>query len=187
MRVIGLTGWSGSGKTTLLVKVIPLLRARGLSVSTMKHAHHGFDVDSPGKDSYEHRKAGATEVMVTSGKRFALMHELRDEGEWPLDALLQKMSPVDLLIVEGFKRDRHAKIEVWRAATGQTPICADDPTVVAVATSDALPVRGVPTIALSEPDLIADVINLLAVPLDETMANLRAAIPPAHARQRDWV
>lgn len=187
MRVIGLTGWSGSGKTTLLVKVIPLLRARGLSVSTIKHAHHGFDVDTPGKDSYEHRKAGATEVLVTSGKRFALMHELRDEPEWPLEALLQKMSPVDLVIVEGFKRDRHAKIEVWRAETEQVPICANDPTIVAVATPDECPVRGIPTMDLNEPQLIADVINLLAVPLDEALAQLRTPSLPAKARQRDWV
>lgn len=186
MRVIGLTGWSGSGKTTLLVKVIPLLRARGLSVSTLKHAHHAFDVDVPGKDSYEHRQAGAQEVLISSGRRFALMHEYRDEEEWPLGVLLQKLSPVDLVIVEGFKSQRHAKIEVWRAATGQAPICANDPTIVAVATTDELPVRGIPTMDLNEPALVADVINLLARPLEETLTALQAPALVVNRRLRDW-
>src|ERR1700751_5978133 len=103
MRIIGLAGWSGSGKTTLIAKVIPRLVARGLAVSTVKHAHHGFDVDTPGKDSYTHRLAGATEVVVASSRRWALMHELRDSDEPGIYALLQKMSPVDLVLIEGFK------------------------------------------------------------------------------------
>src|SRR5215468_5885428 len=116
MRVIGLAGWSGAGKTTLIVKLIPYLREKGLSVSTLKHAHHAFDVDQPGKDSYLHREAGASEVLVASSRRFALMHELRGAQEPSLAELLGRMAPVDLILVEGFKRDTHAKIEVHRAA-----------------------------------------------------------------------
>ena len=110
MRVIGLAGWSGSGKTTLIGKVLPSLIGRGLRVSTLKHAHHGFDLDKPGKDSFLHRAAGATEVIISSAKRWAILHELRDETEWDLGALLGKMSPVDLVLVEGYKRDAFPKI-----------------------------------------------------------------------------
>src|SRR5690349_4859394 len=115
MRLIGLAGWSGAGKTTLLKRLIPLLVARGLRVSTIKHAHHRFDVDEPGKDSWEHRQAGATEVLVASGARWALMHELRNEPEPSLPSLLAHMSAVDLVLIEGFRRDSHPKIEVFRA------------------------------------------------------------------------
>ena len=119
MRIIGLAGWSGSGKTTLLTKVIPCLVARGLKVSTLKHAHHDFDLDQPGKDSHSHRMAGATEVLVGSSVRFALVHELRGEAEPALGALLRKLSPVDLVLVEGYKREPHPKLEVHRAAVGK--------------------------------------------------------------------
>ncbi len=122
MRVIGLAGWSGSGKTTLLVKLIPELRRRGLTVSTLKHAHHAFDVDQPGKDSWAHREAGATEVLISSQNRFALMHELRDRPEPFLHELIARMGPVDLLLVEGFKTELHRKIEVHRLATGKPPL-----------------------------------------------------------------
>src|SRR5262245_39270906 len=105
MRIIGLAGWSGSGKTTLITKLIPRLIARGVKVSTLKHAHHGFDLDQPGKDSFFHRAAGATEVIISSAKRWAILHELREEPEWDLRGLVAKMSPVDLVLVEGFKRD----------------------------------------------------------------------------------
>src|SRR5262249_9497570 len=105
MRIIGLAGWSRAGETTPIVRVLPLLNARGLSVSTLKHAHHDFDVDRPGKDSYAHRQAGAVEVLVASSRRFALMHELAGGPELPLASLLRKLSPVDLAVVEGFKRD----------------------------------------------------------------------------------
>ena len=115
MKVFGITGWSGSGKTTLMKALIPNLTARGLRVSTIKHAHHRFDVDKPGKDSYEHRAAGATEVMIGSANRWALMHELRDEPEPRLDDLIARMTPVDLLLVEGFKTEAHIKMEVYRA------------------------------------------------------------------------
>src|SRR5436305_8415362 len=119
MKVIGIAGWSGAGKTTLLTRVIPCLAARGLRVSTIKHAHHAFDVGQPGKDSHTHRAAGATEVLVSSANRFALMHELRWEPELSLGALLEKLTPGDLVLVEGFKRAAHPKLEVYRAAVGK--------------------------------------------------------------------
>lgn len=139
MRIIGITGWSGAGKTVLLTKLIPLLIARGVTVSTLKHAHHNFDVDVPGKDSHEHRKAGASEVLISSGRRFALMHELRGEAEWTLEQLLAKLTPVDLVIVEGFKRAPHPKIEVFRAANGKPPLYPDNASIVAVASDHTLP------------------------------------------------
>ena len=114
MKVIGLAGWSGAGKTTLLTRVIPHLRKEGLRVSVIKHAHHSFDVDVPGKDSYVHRQSGAEEVLVSSARRWALMHELRGASEPRLRELIAKMSPVDLVIVEGFKSEPHRKIEVYR-------------------------------------------------------------------------
>ena len=142
MKVLGITGWSGSGKTTLLADLIPLLVAQGLRVSTIKHAHHAFDVDQPGKDSYRHREAGATEVLISSARRFALMHELRDEAEPALGDLLARLAPVDLVLIEGFKREAHPKIEVWRADTGKPMLQPDDPQIIAVA-SEA-PVDGLP-------------------------------------------
>ncbi|WP_034851870.1 molybdopterin-guanine dinucleotide biosynthesis protein B [Inquilinus limosus] len=142
MRVLGIAGWSGSGKTTLLAKLIPVLIARGLTVSTVKHAHHEFDVDQPGKDSWRHREAGATEVLVSSSRRWALMHEHRGAAEPPLEALLAKLEPVDLVLVEGFKRERYPKLEVWRAETGKPPLYPEDPDIIAVA-SDGLVADGV--------------------------------------------
>ena len=137
MRIFGLAGWSGSGKTTLLAGLIPELVARGLSVSTIKHAHHEFDIDRPGKDSWRHRQAGATEVMVASSRRWALMHELRGLPEPSLDELMAQMSPVDLLLVEGFKRQPHPKLEVHRPSLGKPLIYPDDPHVVAIASDEA--------------------------------------------------
>jgi molybdopterin-guanine dinucleotide biosynthesis protein B len=134
MRLIGLSGWSGAGKTTLIAALIPALKARGLSVSTVKHAHHAFDVDKPGKDSYVHREAGATEVLVASRHRYALMRELRDEPEPALGSLLARLSPVDLVLVEGFKADAHPKLEVHRVATGKDLIHPWDPYIRAIAT-----------------------------------------------------
>ncbi|MDH3474523.1 MAG: molybdopterin-guanine dinucleotide biosynthesis protein B [Rhodospirillales bacterium] len=136
MKVFGVAGWSGSGKTTLVIRLIPALISRGVTVSTMKHAHHGFDVDRPGKDSYEHRQAGATEVMVTSGRRWALMRDLRGEAEPSLAELMSRMTPVDLLLIEGFKRQSHDKLEVHRPALGKPLLCHEDERIVAVA-SDA--------------------------------------------------
>src|SRR6266704_1838306 len=139
MRVIGHAGWSGAGKTTLLAKVIPRLTARGLKVSTVKHAHHSFDVDQPGKDSHTHRLAGATEVLVSSANRFALVHELRGAPELPLAALIEKLAPVDLVVVEGFKREAHPKLEVYRAGLGKPLLHPDDPAIVAIAADAPLP------------------------------------------------
>jgi molybdopterin-guanine dinucleotide biosynthesis protein B len=140
MRVFGLAGWSGSGKTTLMTFLLPALLGRGISVSTIKHAHHAFDVDQPGKDSYRHREAGATEVMVSSENRWALMHELRGAAEPPLDQLLRHMSPVDLVIVEGFKRTAVPKLEVYRAAIGKPLLAPEDSDIVAIASD--LPIAG---------------------------------------------
>ena len=156
MRIIGLAGWSGSGKTTLLTKVIPCLVARGLKVSTLKHAHHGFDLDQPGKDSHSHRMAGATEVLVGSSVRFALVHELRGEPEPTLAALLRKLSPVDLVLVEGYKREPHPKLEVYRAAIGKPLLQPEDPAIVAVASDVPLPQATVPVVDLDDVERIAD-------------------------------
>jgi molybdopterin-guanine dinucleotide biosynthesis adapter protein len=155
MKILGLAGWSGSGKTTLAVKLIPALVGRGFSVSSMKHAHHTFDVDQPGKDSYEHRHAGATEVLVTSGRRWALMHELRDEPEPAKEELIRHMTPVDLLLVEGFKRDAHDKLEVYRAALGKPLLCRDDPHIVAVASDGPLSGAPRPVLHLDDIEAIA--------------------------------
>jgi molybdopterin-guanine dinucleotide biosynthesis protein B len=141
MRLIGLAGWSGAGKTTLLVKLIPELIARGVTVSTIKHAHHRFDVDTPGKDSWEHRAAGARQVLVGSAHRWALMTELRGAPEPDLRALLGQLAPVDLVIVEGFKQDLHPKIEVHRAANDKPWLHPDHPAIVAIA-SDVPPPAG---------------------------------------------
>ncbi len=132
MIVVGLVGWSGSGKTTLLTAVLPLLTQRGLAVSTVKHAHHGFDLDRPGKDSFRHRQAGAREVMVASDSRWALLHEA--EVEPGLDDLVARMQTVDVVLVEGFRGHGHAKIEVHRPALGKPPIWPEQPDIVAVAT-----------------------------------------------------
>jgi molybdopterin-guanine dinucleotide biosynthesis protein B len=165
MRIIGLAGWSGSGKTTLIKKVIPCLIARGLRVSTLKHAHHGFDLDQPGKDSFFHRAAGATEVVVSSARRFAILHELREEPEWDLPALVGKMSPVDLVLVEGYKRDPFPKLEIHRAANGKPLIHPDDPHVVAIAADVPLPDANVPVVDLDDIEAIADILTRHAVPV----------------------
>ncbi|ASG23140.1 molybdopterin-guanine dinucleotide biosynthesis protein B [Nitrospirillum viridazoti] len=141
MKLFGLAGWSGSGKTTLMVRLIPELTGRGYDVSTLKHAHHDFDVDQPGKDSHRHRTAGATEVLVASSQRWALMHELRGAAEPTLADLVAKLSPVDLVLVEGFKRDPIPKLEIWRAENGKAPLFPDDPTIVALAADGPLPVE----------------------------------------------
>ena len=153
MKVFGLAGWSGSGKTTLMVKLIPALVTRGLTVSTVKHAHHGFDLDRPGKDSHRHRQAGASEVMVGSARRWALMHELRDEAEPTAADLIAAMTPVDLVLIEGFKRERHEKLEVHRPAVGKPLLCRDDPRIVAVASDEDLPDRTLPCSDLPRLDL----------------------------------
>jgi len=157
-RVIGLVGWSGAGKTTLLIKLLPRLVARGLEVSTIKHAHHSFDVDQPGKDSHSHRLAGATEVLVSSSARWALVHELRGGAEMRVEDLVGKLAPVDLVIVEGFKRAPHPKLEVFRAAIGKPPLHADDPKIIAIAADVALPRAQVPVLAIDDIEGIIEVI-----------------------------
>ena len=163
-RIIGLAGWSGAGKTTLMVKLLPCLIGREVSVSTLKHAHHRFDVDVPGKDSYEHRKAGAKQVMVASGARWALMTELRTAREPALPELIARMDPVDLVIVEGFKRDAHPKVEVHRAANEKPWMRPDMPGIVAVA-SDVAPPYDLPRAHLDDVEAIADLILQHAVSL----------------------
>jgi molybdopterin-guanine dinucleotide biosynthesis protein B len=155
MKIFGLAGWSGSGKTTLLVRLIPALVARGVSVSTIKHAHHGFDVDPPGKDSFEPRRAGAHEVMVSSANRFALMHELRGAPEPSVEELVARMSPVDLVIIEGFKRHAHDKLEVHRPALGKSLLATEDPRVVAVASDVEIPGLAVPRLDMNDVAAIA--------------------------------
>lgn len=169
MRVIGLAGWSGAGKTTLLTRLIPHLIAKGVSVSTVKHAHHNFDVDVPGKDSWHHRHAGATEVIVSSGKRWALMHELRGAREPSLRDLLVKMSPVDLVIVEGYKTDSHPKIEIYRAANGKGLLHPNDPAIVGIAADPEIDTR-LPSVHLNDIPAVADLIQSLAVSVADVLA-----------------
>lgn len=172
MRVIGIAGWSGAGKTTLIVKLIPVLNARGFSVSTLKHAHHGFDIDKPGKDSWAHREAGAREVLVASANRWALMHELRGADEPRLGALLARMSPVDFVLVEGYKRDAHVKIEAHRVANGKPLLYPEDADIGALA-SDGGPFAGAPPQAhLDDVEAVATLIQRLAAPIDVTLARL---------------
>jgi len=154
MRVIGIAGWSGAGKTTLLTKLIPRLVERGIRVSTIKHAHHGFDVDHKGKDSHTHRMAGATEVLVSSANRWALVHELRGSAEPALDALLQKLAPVDLVIVEGFKRASLPKLEIYRESVGKPLLHPEDPNIVAIA-ADKPPRTPLPQLDVNEPKTVA--------------------------------
>ncbi|HEX6092777.1 MAG TPA: molybdopterin-guanine dinucleotide biosynthesis protein B [Dongiaceae bacterium] len=158
MKLFGLAGWSGSGKTTLTAKLLPELIARGITVSTMKHAHHNFDIDQPGKDSYVHRMAGAQEVLVASANRWALMHEHRGAPEPTAAELIAHMAPVDLLLVEGFKREPHDKLEIHRAANGKPLIYPDDQYIVAVASDILLADCPLPQLPLDNVAAIADFI-----------------------------
>lgn len=155
MKVFGVTGWKNAGKTTMVERLVREFRARGLRVSTVKHAHHGFDIDHPGKDSYRHREAGAGEVLVASSRRIAQVTEI--EEEQPLDALLERLAPCDIVLVEGWKRGGHSKIEVHRQEIGGTLIASDDPTIRAVAT-DAVVATGHRVFALDDASGIADFI-----------------------------
>jgi molybdopterin-guanine dinucleotide biosynthesis protein B len=169
MKVIGLAGWSGAGKTTLLSRVIPHLLGQGLLVSVIKHAHHGFDVDVPGKDSWVHRQSGATEVLVSSGKRWALMHELRGASEPRLPELLAKLSQVDLVVVEGFKSEPHRKIEVYRAANGKPLLFPDDPGIAGIA-ADAAVETTLPVVHLDDIPAIAAMMQGSAIPVEDVLA-----------------
>ena len=156
MRVIGFAGWSGSGKTTLIEALVPLLVARGLTVSLVKHAHHAFDVDTPGKDSHRHRTAGCTEVLVSSSARFALIHELRGAPELTLAQALGRLSRCDLALVEGYKRAAIPKVEVWREAVGKPLLHPTDPAIVGVAADPAARVTTrLPVFGLNDPVPIA--------------------------------
>lgn len=154
-RLFGLAGWSGSGKTTLIEKLIATFVAQGLRVSTIKHAHHSFDLDQPGKDSHRHRLAGATEVLVGSARRWALIHELRDEDEPDLDALVARMGPADLLLIEGFKRHPHAKLEIHRPSLGKPMLWPDDPDIVGVASDEPVSGLSLPRFDLADVPSIA--------------------------------
>jgi len=172
-RVIGLAGWSGSGKTTLLTKLIPLLSARGLKVATIKHAHHSFEVDHPGKDSHEHRKAGAAEVIVSSARRWVQIHEVAGETEATLFELLGRVSPCDLVVVEGFKREKHPKLEVFRETVGKPPLHPHDKAIVAVASDREFPGADVPVVNLDDVARIAEIVIARAEPLDLVLAKLK--------------
>ena len=157
MKVFGITGWKNTGKTGLVERLVTELTGRGFSVSTVKHAHHSFDVDHEGRDSYRHREAGAREVMLSSGNRWALMHELRGAPEVPLAELLSKLSPVDLVLVEGFKAEGHEKLECHRAEAGKMVLAREDDTIVAVASDVALELAQ-PVFDLNDTTVIADFI-----------------------------
>lgn len=185
MRVIGLAGWSGAGKTTLLKKLIPALSARGIAVSTLKHAHHAFDIDQPGKDSHAHRAAGAREVLIASARRFALVHEIpKGEDEPPLGALLARLSPVDLVIVEGFKAYPHPKIAIHREANGKPHLHDRAPNVRAVASDVPVPGAPVPVVPLDDVEAIAEIALAEALARDALLEILAQTPVPARLSPR---
>ena len=169
MKVIGLAGWSGAGKTTLLTRVIPHVLKDGFRVSVIKHAHHAFDVDIPGKDSWALRQSGAAEVMVSSGRRWALMHELRGAAEPSLPDLLSRMSPVDLVIIEGFKTGSHRKIEIHRAANGKPLLYPDDSEIVGIATDVKLEAASLPIADLDDIAAVAAMMRTAAVDIRDVL------------------
>jgi len=169
MKVIGLAGWSGAGKTTLLARLIPHFNAEGLRVSVIKHAHHDFDVDIPGKDSWVQRKAGAAEVLVSSSQRWALMHELRGAAAPRLPELLAKMSPVDLVMIEGFRSEPHRKIEVHRSANGKALLFPQDPDIVGLVT-DAAVETALPTAHLDDIPAVAAMTYRFAIGIEDVLA-----------------
>jgi molybdopterin-guanine dinucleotide biosynthesis protein B len=168
MKVIGLAGWSGAGKTTLLSRVIPHLLAEGVRVSVIKHAHHDFDVDVPGKDSWVHRQSGATEVLVSSTRRWALMHELRGALEPRLPELLAKLSRVDLVVIEGFKREPLRKIEVYRLANGKPLLFPEDPGIAGIATDTAVE-TALPSVHLDDIPAVAALLQRAAIPVEDLL------------------
>ena len=154
MKIFGIAGFSGSGKTTLMEKMIPAFVLEGLKVSVIKHAHHHFEMDRPGKDSYRHHEAGAAEVLITGGERWVLMHELRGQAEPTLEQMLKHFSPCDIVLVEGFKNEPIAKLEVHRAASGRPLLYPTDPNVVAIATDESLP-TSLPQLDINYPEAVA--------------------------------
>jgi molybdopterin-guanine dinucleotide biosynthesis adapter protein len=171
-RVLGFAGWSGSGKTTLITKLIPLLVKRGLRIETLKHAHHSFDVDKPGKDSYEHRRAGAGEVIISSSQRWVQMHELDGGAEATLVQLLRRLSPCDLVLVEGYKSEKHTKIEVFRQAAGKEPLYPSDNHIVAIASDPMITGADIPVVDLNDIDAVGNMVFASAEPLDSLLARL---------------
>ncbi len=169
-RVLGVAGSSGSGKTHLIARLVRRLTDAGLRVSTIKHAHHQFDVDVPGKDSHTHRMAGASEVIVSSSRRWAHIHEVRDGAEATLAQLLRRLSPCDLILVEGFKGERHPKLEVYRPTVGTSPLYPSDPHIVAVASDEALPDARVPVVDLNDTAAVAALVRARAEPLEALFA-----------------
>jgi molybdopterin-guanine dinucleotide biosynthesis adapter protein len=169
MKVIGVAGWSGAGKTTLISRVIPYLREQGLRLSVIKHAHHDFDIDVPGKDSWVHRQSGAEEVLVSSANRWALMHELRGAAEPRLAELLKKMSSVDLVVIEGFKSDPHRKIEVHRKANGKPPLFPSDPAIAGIATDGTIETT-LPVAHLDDIPAVAAMMQKYAIAVEEVLA-----------------
>jgi len=155
-KILGFAGYSGSGKTTLLEKIIPLLKQRGLRISVIKHTHHDFDIDRPGKDSFRHREAGAHEVMIASGHRWALMHELRQEDEPSLEELCARLSPCDLVLVEGYKLSPIPKLEVHRAITGHPLLYPNDPNIIAVVTDSKAAMHAIQVLDIDAPEQVAD-------------------------------
>ena len=170
MRLIGFAGWSGAGKTTLIVKLIPELNRRGLSVSTIKHAHHAFDLDQPGKNSYEHRAAGAEEVVVASANRVALVRELRGAPEPTLAELVRLLKPVDLVLIEGFKRDPLPKIEIFRTANEKPRMHPNDPRIVALISDACEPPVRLPHVSIDDVAAAADLVLAHAQPVATILA-----------------
>ncbi len=158
MKVFGIVGWKNSGKTTLVARLVTDLKSRGFSVSTMKHAHHAFDLDQPGRDTYKHREAGAQEVVISSGKRWAIMHELQRDENYTLDDLLVKMQPVDIVLVEGFKSNAHPKIETHRSQSEMPLVSAENKTIIAVASDCDVDTNGLPCLNLNDVPAVADYI-----------------------------
>lgn len=169
-RILGIVGWSGSGKTVLITKLIPLLAGRGLRVATLKHAHHAFDVDQPGKDSYEHRKAGAGEVIVSSSRRWVQMQEVGNRAEATLAELLRRLSPCEIVLIEGFKTERHPKMEVYRRANGKSPLHPGDSRIVAIASDQAFPDASVPVVDLNDLPAVADLVCERAEPMEAVLS-----------------
>jgi molybdopterin-guanine dinucleotide biosynthesis protein B len=172
MKVLGISGWSGSGKTALIKRLIPVLRARGLRVAVIKHAHHAFDTDIPGKDSFEHRAAGAVEVIIASARRIAQVTELHNVPEPRLADLLRRVSACDLALIEGYKAEPHPKLEVFRAKNGTPPLHPGDQSTIAVASDRAFPEAGIPCVALDNLELIADLVVRSAVDAGEIINRL---------------
>ena len=174
-KVLGIAGWSGSGKTTLLTRLIPVLVSRNQRVATLKHAHHSFDVDQPGKDSYEHRKAGAAEVIISSARRWVQMHEVGAGPELTLSELLTRVSPCDLVLVEGFKSAAFPKIEIFRPSLGKSPLYLEDRAIVAVASDQPLSGTDLPYVSLNDVRAVADLVIAKAEPIEVVIAGLNAS------------